>query len=237
MRLDELLDDREPEAGAVGLRGVEGAPDPAQRLRVEARAVVRDAQPDLGAGQVLADADGDAAAARTAAVERVDRVRHQVDHDAAQLLGVAADLALAVDLAHQLDVAARQAVAEGLERRVHHVGQPHRAHAQLLVAREAQQVRDRALDARELLERDARVLDVLRRARLLLHLLHQALGGGDRVADLVGDARGELLHRVGVHALERLALAREVRVDALVHLLAHVALAHARLEPQRDTGA
>ncbi len=56
-----------------------------------------------------------------------------------------------------------------------------------------EEVRDAPLDAVELVERDLGVLDVLDRVRVLAHLLHQALGGGDRVADLVRDRRRELV--------------------------------------------
>ena len=56
-----------------------------------------------------------------------------------------------------------------------------------------EEVRDAALDAVELVERDLRVLDVLDRRRVLAHLLDEALGGRDGVADLVRDGRRELV--------------------------------------------
>jgi hypothetical protein len=81
-------------------------------------------------------------------------------------------------------------------------------------------VRDRALDAVELLERHLRVLDVLLRRRVLAHLLHQALGRRDRIADLVGDRGGELLERAHVAFLEGAALGRR----GALHLARDLAL-------------
>ena len=52
--VDDLLRDRQAEAGAVVLRGVEGAEDAGERLRRDAGSVVAHAHPALGAGQVLA---------------------------------------------------------------------------------------------------------------------------------------------------------------------------------------
>jgi hypothetical protein len=48
----------------------------------------------------------------------------------------------------------------------------------------------------------------------------------------VGDRSGELLHGARVLAFELLALARELRMDALLDLFAQEALAHARLEDE-----
>src|SRR5262249_60243751 len=118
-------------------------------------------------------------------------------------LGVAGGRAGAVALARDLDPRARGALAEARERGVDDVAEPQWRELGLLLAREAQEMRDRALDALELGERHARVLDVLRAARVLLHLLHQALRGGDRVADLVRDRRRELLERARVAGLQR----------------------------------
>jgi hypothetical protein len=58
---------------------------------------------------------------------------------------------------------------------------------------EAQQVRDAPLDAVELVDRHLGILDVLDRARVLTHLLHEALRRRDRVADLVRDGRREIV--------------------------------------------
>src|SRR5262245_42242214 len=241
VRLDELLGDGEAEAGAGGLRGVEGVEELLAGLGVDPGAVVAHAQPDLAPRQVLADGDLDARRGGPRGLERVEGVPDQVDHDAAQLLGVAAELALAVDLAHEEGAGAGGPLAEGLERGLDDLGHAHLGARRVLLASEAQEVRDRALDALELGQGDARVLDVLRRARVLLHLLHQALGGRDRVADLVGDAGGELLERARVPALELRALLRERGGDLLAHLGLEEAPAHPGLhqhapELARETG-
>ena len=85
------------------------------------------------------------------------------------------------------DVVARHVHLGGVElgaqlgqRRVDDRGQVDAVELVVLFLGEAQQVRDAALDAVELVERHLGVLDVLHRGRVLAHLLDQALGGGDR---------------------------------------------------------
>src|SRR5262249_31051067 len=172
--LDELARDREAEPGAAGLRAREGAPEALAHLRVDSGAVVAHAQPDAAPGEVLADGDLDARGGRLCRLERLARVCDEVDYATARRAGVAGELAGAVDLARDLDPRARGALAEARERRVDDVAEPQRRELRLLLAREAQEVRDRALDALELGERHARGLDVLRAARVLLPPLHQA---------------------------------------------------------------
>ena len=104
------------------------------------------------------------------------------------------------------------------------------ADPELLVPREAKQVRDRALDALKLLQGNARIFDVLTRRRILFHLLDQALGRGDGIADFVGDRGRELLHAAGVLALESLPLARELGMDLLLHFLLDEEVAQLRLD-------
>ena len=104
------------------------------------------------------------------------------------------------------------------------------ADAHLFFAREAQQVRDGALDAVQLLERHPRVLDVLGRGGILLHLLDQALGGRDRVADLVRDGSRERLHRTRVLAHHLLALA----LERGAHLAADLAIDEAPAQLRLD---
>ena len=169
-----------------------------ERLGRDARAVVAHAHPALGAGEILAGRHLDARLRDARALERVERVADQVDQHAAQLLGVAAQRAVGADLHVERDAARARAIAQRRDGGGDHVGEAEIRHADLLLAREAQQVRDGALDAVELLERHLRVLDVLARRRILAHLLHQALRRRDRVADLVRDRGRELLERAHV---------------------------------------
>src|SRR5439155_395685 len=81
---------------------------------------------------------------------------------------------------------------------------------QVLLLRVLEEVRDAVLDAVELLDRDLGVLDVLDRGRVLAHLLDEALGGGDGVADLVRDRRRQLVHAGLLLGLHRGALAAQL---------------------------
>src|SRR5258705_13665419 len=56
-------------------------------------------------------------------------------------------------------------------------------------------MRHAALDAREFIERDLRVFDVLVRGRILAHLLHQTLCRGNWISDFVREGRGQFIER------------------------------------------
>ena len=119
-------------------------------------------------------------------------------------------------------------LAHRLERALDRVRELHRPRVHLLLARVAQQVGDRLLDPVELLQGDVRVLDVLGRAGILAELLHQALGRGDRVADLVRDRRRQLLERAQLLVLEHDPLARHAARDLALDFDPHPLLAEAR---------
>jgi hypothetical protein len=121
-----------------------------------------------------------------------------------------------------------EAIAKRLQRGFDDVHEPELAHVDLLVAREAQQVGDRALDAVELFQRDLGVADVLPGLEVLAHLLHQALGRRDRVADLVGDRGRELFQGGHVLALQLTPLVADVALDLLTHLSLDEAVAKLR---------
>ena len=106
------------------------------------------------------------------------------------------------------------ALPKCLEGRFDHRAQIDLGDLELLFACKAQQVCDRTLDPIELFERDPGVADALVGGRVLAHLLHQTLGRRDRIADLVGDRRGELVQRARVLVLEIAAFAQ----GAALHL-------------------
>ena len=89
-------------------------------------------------------------------------------------------------------------------------------------------MRDRAFYPVELFERHAGVLDVVAGGRVLSHLLHEALGRRDRVADLVRDRCREVLERALVTGLGRAPLLADALRDAATHLVLDQALAQAR---------
>ena len=93
-------------------------------------------------------------------------------------------------------------------------------------------MRDRTLDAVQLPQGDLRVLDVFTGTRVFAHLLHQALGRRDRVADLVGNRGRELLHRTRVSSLESAALLRECGLDLIPYLLRDELLADPGLQDE-----
>src|SRR3990172_4163462 len=123
VRLDELAREGEPQARPSLLRGVEGIEDPLADLRRDPRTVVADAEPHLAPPQVLAGQDAHAGIGRASLLEGVERIADEVDQHAAQLLRVAADRALGIDLALDAHALARGPVLEGRERRVDDVAE------------------------------------------------------------------------------------------------------------------
>ena len=81
----------------------------------DAGPVVLHPQPDVGSRQVLAHGHLDQRVFHFGILDGVDGVADQIDHDPTQLLRIAPQPALVVDAADQLDAAAREAIAEGLE--------------------------------------------------------------------------------------------------------------------------
>ena len=228
VRLDHLPAQRQAEARAGGLRGVERAPDPAEALGVHAGAVVAHAQPHLAARQVLAGLEHEPRGRRLGLGEAsralpIRLISTRRSFSASPRTGRGPAI-----VALDRDAERGAPLGQRGEGGIHHFAHLHLRERHVFLAGEAQQVGDAALDALELCQCDPRVLHVLARGRVLSHLLHQALGSRDGVADLVRDARRELLDVARVCVHQAAALARDVGVHALVHLLLDDALAQAR---------
>src|SRR6185312_12336198 len=212
MLFDDLLDDRQAEAGAEALGAEEGLEHLRQDVARDATAGILDR--DLEAVADQRGADGDAPLLRRVG-DRLRRVLDQIDDNAAHLLGVDLDGTIGREVALQDDAGrkplfAQQLVEPGIGR--------DRGAVQRFDARIVEQVADDAVAALDA------ALDPPQRA-IEAHILggYRLLDGKERVADgaqgiaqLMRHGRRELAERRQPFLAQQIALRRLERRRALL---------------------
>ena len=225
-RLYQLPHDGQAEPGAAAARRpglfdlVEALPDPRLLLPGNTRAGVLH-----GEAQVLAhrcDAERDP----PARWREAHRILEQIGEHLHEAVGVGGHRRQPGRRRHrQLNAAALQLPLQLVHRPRPGLGGVHRHHAQGhlpgVQARQVEQILDQAVEAQGVVEHHAHVAALLVGADdALLHQLEVAAQGGERGAELVGDAG----HQLAAGALQLLLLAQGARhlVDRLVEDLHHL---------------
>ena len=213
--LHDAVGEAETEPGALALRfgGEERVEDLLEVLRADTRAVVNDPQPHLRVGAAGAH---DNVAIAAEGLQGLPGVAHDVEDDLLELVGIAEQERQPLGVfADEGDVVDPHVIADDLQHGVGDLVEVDQLALRLVLAGETEQAVD-DLVAAEGAAGDAAELVLLLRIRAGgLQQLGKTDHGGERVVELMGDARDELADSRELLALHELGLGSLQGVDRL----------------------
>ena len=185
------------------LGGEEGLEDFLLDVRGHARAAVHDLEPDAVPVWLVPRRHRDPAWRRVTP-HGIVRVREQVDQHLMELVLIRPQhRKVGAEIENDLDAVGLELVREQLHGAAHHLVQPDAPALGLLLARQRQEVADDPDAAIAGLEDLVGAPDHLRIRRFLAKQLGLARQGGERIVQLVRDARQERAHRRDLLALQQ----------------------------------